>query len=151
MAVFETSLVLNVTCEQAFDFLIRPANHERIAPPELGLKFVNPLEQFALGTRFEVKLLAWGMVRSATHEITQFERPLSFIERQIKGSLKSYQHEHRFEVNAQGQVVILDRIEFLPPGGLAGMLVTESKLLESFEDGFYYRHQQLRKLLEGTA
>ena len=151
MAVFETSLVLNVTREQAFDFLIQPANQERIAPPGLGLKFVNPPLEYTLGAQFEFKIQAWGMVRTATHEIIQFERPLSYIERQIKGALKSFQHEHRFDVNTEGQVVIHDRIEFLPPGGLAGMLVTESKLLENFEDGFFYRHQQLRKLLEGTA
>ena len=151
MAVFETSLVLNVTREQAFDFLIRPANHERISPPELGLRFVNPPDELALGTKFEFKLQAWGMVRSATHEIIRFERPLIYVERQIQGSLKSWQHEHRFEVNSAGQVVITDRIEFAPPGGLTGMLVTESKLRENLEDGFHYRHQQLKKLLEGAA
>lgn len=151
MAVFETSLVLNVSREKAFEFLIQPANHERISPPELGLKFVNPPAELAMGIQFEVKIQAWGMVRHSTHEITEFERPLVYIERQIKGPLKSYQHEHRFDVNPDGQVVILDRIEFTPPGGLTGMLVTESKLMESFEDGFFYRHQQLKKLLEGAA
>jgi hypothetical protein len=30
------------------------------------------------------------------------------------------------------------------------MMATESKLLENFEDGFYHRHQQLRKLLTET-
>ena len=29
-----------------------------------------------------------------------------------------------------------------------GLLVTKAKILDSLEEGFYYRHEQLRKLLE---
>lgn len=151
MAVFETSLTLDVTPEQAFDFLIRPANHEKLSPPEVGLRFVNPPEAYSPGCQFEFKIQAWGVVQSLKYEIVEFQRPGIFIERQIQGPMKSMQQEHRFEINQDGQLVITDVIEFLPPGGLLGMIATEAKILDNLEDGFYYRHQQLRKLLKGTV
>lgn len=151
MAVFETSLVLEATPEQAFDFLIRPANHEKLSPPGVGLKFVNAPEEFALGTQFEFKIQAWGLVQTTMHEIIEFQRPGLFVEQQVKGPLKHWRHEHRFEIDQDGKVIILDFIEFAPPGGLLGMMATESKILENLEDGFYHRHQQLRKLLKGTV
>ncbi len=151
MAVFETSLILEVTAEQAFDFLIRPANHEKLSPPGMGLKFVNSPEAFALGTQFEFKIQAWGQILTAKHEIIEFERPTLFVEQQVQGTLKQWRHEHRFEMNPDGKLVIGDYIEFQPPGGLMGLMVTESKILDNLEDGFYHRHQQLRKLLKGMA
>ena len=151
MAVFETSLVLNAPLERVFDFSIRPANIMRISPPTLGLKFVDPPETYALGTKFEFKVQAWGTVQTSHFEIVEFDHPNRFVEVQLKGPMKSWRHEHRFAVNAEGQTVVSNRIEFTPPGGLVGLLVTEAKILDNMEDGFFHRHQQLKKLLEGTA
>lgn len=151
MAVFETSLVLKAPVERVFDFSIRPANIVRISPPVLGLKFVDSPEAYSPGAKFEFKVQAWGTVQTSLFEIVEFERPNVFVEVQLKGPMKSWLHEHRFTVNADGQTVVSNRIEFTPPGGLVGLLVTESKILDNLEDGFFHRHQQLRKLLEGTA
>lgn len=151
MAVFETSLVLNAPLERVFDFAIRPENIARISPPVLGLRFVNPPDEYKLGSKFEFKVQAWGTVQTSHFEIVEFDRPNLFVEIQLKGPMKSWRHEHRFASNAEGHTVVSNRIEFAPPGGLVGMLVTESKILDSMEDGFFHRHQQLKKLLEGTA
>ena len=151
MAVFETSLVVDAPLERVFDFSIRPANIARISPPELGLRFVTPLEEFSLGAQFEFKVQAWGTVQTSHFEVVEFGRPNVFVEIQLKGPMKSWRHEHRFTTNADGQTVVSNRIEFTPPGGLVGLLVTEAKILDNMDDGFYHRHQQLKKLLEGTA
>jgi ligand-binding SRPBCC domain-containing protein len=150
MAVFETSVILDCGLERVFDFMICPTNHEKLSPPEVGLRFVTPPTVVALGTQFEFKMQAWGSVQTGKHEIIQFIRPTLYIERAIKSPMKSFLHEHHFDTNTKGQTVMTDRIEFNPPGGILGMLVTESKILETLEDGFYYRHQQLKKLLNGT-
>jgi ligand-binding SRPBCC domain-containing protein len=150
MAVFETSVILDCGLERVFDFMICPANHEKLSPPDVGLRFITPPATVAMGTQFEFKMQAWGSVQTAKHEIIQFERPNLYVERAIRSPMKSFLHEHRFETNSSGQTVMTDHIEFTPPGGILGMLVTESKILETLEDGFYYRHQQLKKLLKGN-
>ncbi|MDB5390804.1 MAG: Polyketide cyclase/dehydrase [Planctomycetaceae bacterium] len=150
MAVFETSVILDCSVERVFAFMISPANHEKLSPPDVGLKFVNPPAQVELGSQFEFKMQAWGSVQTARHEVIQFDSPNLYIERAIRSPMKSYLHEHRFEIDGNGKTVMTDRIEFLPPGGILGLLVTESKILDSLEDGFYFRHQQLKNLLKGT-
>lgn len=149
MAVFETSVILDCDLDRVFEFMISLVNHEKLSPPGVGLKFVNPPGLVEMGTQFEFKMQAWGSVQTARHEIIQFERPTLYVERAIRSPMKSYLHEHRFETDSSGKTVMTDRIEFSPPGGILGMLVTEDKILDSLEDGFYHRHQQLKKLLKG--
>jgi ligand-binding SRPBCC domain-containing protein len=150
MAVFETSVTLDSPPERVFDLLLLPATHLRLSPPDAGLNFTDFPPVLALGSRFEFRIQSWGTIQQIVHEVIEFDRPRGFTERQVRGPLKSWRHEHRFEPTASGQVVVTDRIEFEPPGGLVGLLVTESKILDKLEDGFFYRHGQLRQLLEAT-
>jgi ligand-binding SRPBCC domain-containing protein len=147
MPVFDTSITLDCSLNQAFEFLLRPANIALIAPPDLGLAFTDAPEVLSLGTRFEFKMQAFGQVQTVLHEITQFEPDRQITETQIKGTLGHWVHDHLFETNEQGQVVLIDRIDFNPPPGMLGLLVTANKILDQLDDGYYYRHRQLRKLL----
>jgi ligand-binding SRPBCC domain-containing protein len=149
MAVFETSVILECSPDVAFAYMISPVNHEKLSPPDVGLRFVNPPATIELGSQFEFKIQAWGTVQTSRHEIIQFERPTLYIEKAIRSPMKSYWHEHRFEIDANGLTKMTDRIEFTPPGGILGLLVTEDKILDNLEDGFYFRHQVLQKLLKG--
>ncbi len=145
MALFERSVAVSSPVQEAFDFLLRPANIITISPPEIGLSFVSAPEVVSLGSVMEFKVLARGQVQHISHEITRLESPDVFTERQIKGPFKSWEHEHRFETDGES-VVIIDRISFEPPSGLLGLLVTEAKILESLDDGFSHRHEQLQQI-----
>ncbi len=150
MAEFERSIVVMSGLEEVFDFLLRPQNVTRISPPDMGLNFVNAPEVVELGSIMEFKVLARGVVQNITHEITHLDRPSSFIEKQVQGPFKHWQHEHAFEATGDG-VTIIDRISFEPPGGLIGLLVTEESILDSLDDGFAHRHAQLQKLLNNAS
>jgi ligand-binding SRPBCC domain-containing protein len=151
MPVFETSVTLECPRERAFDFLLRPANVARIAPPELGLSFTSAPEIVELGSRIEFKVQGYGQVQTMVHEITGLVHPQQITETQIRGLFAKWVHEHAFETNDRGQVIVIDRIEFKPPGGLLGLLITSNKILEELEDGFAHRHRQLQKLLAEAA
>ena len=60
MPVFETSVTIECPRERAFDFLLRPANVARIAPPELGLSFTSAPEIVELGSRLDSLLSEAG-------------------------------------------------------------------------------------------
>ena len=92
----------------------------------------------------EFRVQAYGVVRSAVHEVTAWDEPRRFVERQVAGPLGSWVHEHLFEVTASG-VRVIDRITFAPPSGMLGLLVNERKIRESLEDGFAHRHHELEK------
>lgn len=150
MPNFETSVALACSPEAAFDFIARPENIAKISPSNVGLHFVNAPEVIEQGSRVEFKVQGWGMVQQGIHEITVVERPHRFIEHQVKGPFKLWVHEHLFSVDAEGKTLLTDLIEFEPPAGLLGMLVTKAKILDHLEDAFHHRHVQLRKLLEGS-
>ena len=114
----------------------------------MGLFFMEAPERLSLGAKMHFKLQAYGVARESIHEVTQFESARRFVEQQVSGPLKKWVHEHVFEVSGSG-VTLIDRIQFEPPGGVIGLMITASRILENLEDGFDHRHGALEKLLRG--
>jgi len=81
------------------------------------------------------------------HQITSFEPPSRIVEEMIHGPMKEWVHEHVFEDSPLG-VRLIDRITFETPGGLIGLLLTESKVQSSLEQGFLHRRQLLESLVQ---
>jgi ligand-binding SRPBCC domain-containing protein len=148
MANFEATVTLNCPQEIVFDFLIRPAKVYEILHPDSGIRYVNVPELLELGSRIEFQIEGFGPVQHIVHEVVEFESPRRFVESQVTGPLGRWLHEHLVEPDAAGGILVVDRIEFEPPGGLAGFLVTADKILDSLQTGFDHRHQELKKLLE---
>ena len=146
MAAFETEVVLQADAEDLFDFLIQPTNIKSISPPEMGLKFLEAPDRYSHECEVMFAVQTMGHIQEITHRITHFESPNLFVEELIVGPLKLWVHSHHFTVLESGATLVKDVIEFQPPGGLIGLMMTESRILDSLEDGFYYRHQQLEKL-----
>ncbi|MAG94236.1 MAG: hypothetical protein CMJ48_10850 [Planctomycetaceae bacterium] len=146
MAVFEASVPLNSGIDEVFEFLLRPANVQQISHPDMGLSYVNAPELVAVGVRIDFKVQSMGIVQELSHEITVVEAPHRILEKQIAGPLQLWIHDHLFEATPEGGVRVIDRIEFEPPSGLAGLLVTEDRIRSSLEDGFDHRYLQLETL-----
>ena len=145
MESFEARVELPCSVEDVFDLVARPEGIRKISPPEMGLYFTKPPERYALGAKVEFKVQAMGLVREIVHEVTAFDEPRSFREEQISGPFRHWVHEHIFEAREGGGSVVIDRIQFLPPGGVAGMIMTAARILDNLEDGFDYRHEQLER------
>jgi ligand-binding SRPBCC domain-containing protein len=151
MPVFETSVALNCSPRQAFEFLLRPANVARIAPPDIGLVFTKAPEILDLGSQFEFKVQAYGHIQTLLHEITELVPLEQITEVQIKGLFARWTHEHRFEQQGSDQVIVRDRIDFDPPAGMLGLLVTAGKILDQLDEGYHHRNLQLQKELGGST
>ena len=113
----------------------------------MGLTITKAPEVLDLGSQFEFKVQAYGHVLTMIHKITELVRPRQITETQLKGFFGSWVHTHSFATNDKAQVVLVDRIEFKPPGGMLGLLVSTNKILDQLDEGFHYRHKQLQKLL----
>ena len=148
MATFEADVILSCSCETAFDFLVQPDNILKTLPPESGVNYINVPQRFELGSLVEFEVTGLGPVQRIVHEIVEFDQPNRFTERQVKGPLKSFEHWHVIEEYDNGEIRVIDRVEFAPPGGLAGFLVTESRILETLQRGFEHRHRELKRILE---
>jgi len=146
MAVFESDTTLNATPEQVFEFLIQPSHLRQISPPDMGLKFLDAPPRLNLGDTFQFMVQTLGQVQKIKHRITVFDAPTLFVEELIEGPLPKWIHSHSFVPVNDEQTLVRDSIEFEPPGGLLGLLLTESRIHDHLEDGFHHRHQQLQKL-----
>lgn len=145
MALFEHELILPCSPKAAFDFLRRPANIARISDPNMGLKFTAAPEHIEEGSVLEFQLVSFNQVHKAIHRITRFEPSKLFFEEQEKGPLAMWEHLHQFEPHPEG-VRLIDEIDFELPGGLLGLFLSEDKIIDSLEDGFFYRSGQLQHL-----
>ncbi|RPI89930.1 MAG: hypothetical protein EHM42_02185 [Planctomycetaceae bacterium] len=147
MALFEAKVTLPCTPQQVFDFLLRPTNVAEISPPSLGLCFLDPPEVIAKGTRLKFRIQGFGQIREGEHEIVEVLPHTQITENQVRGLLPRWVHDHLFTTNDDGETIVTDRIDFEPPGGVLGLLVTKNRVLDQLEEAFDHRHVQLLKRL----
>ena len=146
MPVFESRTDLHTTVEQLFEFIIRPANLQAIAPPEMQFVYVQPPEVISMGSQLTCKAQAYGMIQQLKYEIVELKSPTSFREKMVDGPLQLWLHDYIIETHSSsGLVTLVNRIEFEPPGGLMGFLVTADKILDALDDGFDFRRGELQK------
>ncbi len=101
----------------------------------------------SLGSRLVFKIHVYGQVQQFEHEIVEFESPLRFREKAIATPMKSWIQDYILEPGENGLVVLLNRIEFEPPGGLLGFILTPERILANLEEGFAHRREALQKAL----
>jgi len=151
MAEYRTSMVLPTEQQRVFEYLIRPANLAELLPDDAGVTVVEAPEILELGSRIELIVYILGIKQQIVYEVSDFEPPLFFSERQIDGPLKSYLHEHRVEIRSENEVELIDAISFEPPSGLAGFVMTEKRILENLQKGLSYRYRQIQTVMSSNG
>jgi ligand-binding SRPBCC domain-containing protein len=148
MQVYESRIVLPGPAERVFDFLIRPANMQQISPPEVQMAFIEAPEVISLGSKLVFKIQVYGQVQQFEHEIVEFDRPNKFREKAVVTPMKSWIQDYILEPGDSGSVVLYNRIEFEPPGGVLGFIVTPQLIMTNLEEGHPYRQEALLKALQ---
>ena len=141
-----SSSILSVSADRLRAFLGRTANLPQISDPSLELEILSAPEIVTLGQRIEFRITAYGFKQRAIHEYITVEE-LQIIENQVEGPLRAWKHRQQIEVVATGECRLTDRIEFEPPGGMLGFLLTETKVQESIQEGMQIRYESLSGLI----
>jgi ligand-binding SRPBCC domain-containing protein len=145
MAVHEEQLKIPAPIDRLFEFLMRPANIALVSDPSSGLQIVDAPEIVQVGSIITFRIAAFGQVREATHQVIEFEPHSRIAEVQTAGPMKAWRHTHTFESDGD-ETILIERIDFEPPGGIVGLLVTADKIIDQLADAMYYKEQALRKL-----
>jgi ligand-binding SRPBCC domain-containing protein len=148
MALFESKIEVNTDPGTLFDYIIRPDNIVNLAPSPPTLKFLDAPEKFSHNIQFEFQILGIGPLSNIVYEIIHFEEPSKFIEKQIDGPLESFVQEHHLEVLDNGRTLLYEKIEFEPPGGIIGFMMTEDRIRESLTEGYEYREYMLSRVFK---
>ena len=88
-----------------------------------------------------------GRARMMMMKITTLQRPLLFIEEQVKGDLQHYKHEHHFKAVQNGTIVI-DILEFGTPKDVIGKIFGKVYFKKYLEELLRKRTELVRSYAE---
>jgi ligand-binding SRPBCC domain-containing protein len=148
MPRFEMVERLPAPLSRVFDFFSRPANLVKISPPELHFQLLSGPEQLHLGARIALQGRRWGLSQRLVSEVTVWEPEQRFVDEQREGPFKKWIHTHRFEALADGGTHVTDSIEYEPPGGMLGFVITVKAVERDLKWIFEYRREKLAELIK---
>ena len=129
--------------ERVFEFFSDPYNLDRLTPAWLNFEILTPLPApMKQGTLLDYRLRIRGIPIRWQSEITAWDPPNGFIDRQTKGPYSLWIHEHRFE-DHEGGTLVGDNVEYAVPGGT---MVQKFLVAPDLERIFKYRHRVLEEL-----
>ncbi|MEW4529635.1 SRPBCC family protein [Maioricimonas sp. JC845] len=140
-----TQLWLPVRRTRVFEFFSDAFQLESITPPWLQFHVLTPAPiEMHEGRRIDYALRLRGIPIRWQSEITRWESPHVFVDEQRRGPYRLWRHEHRFQEQAGGTLVI-DEIRFAVPfDWLLGRWFVQPDLHRIFR----HRHQRLQALLQ---
>ena len=89
----------------------------------------------------------FGVWRTLTSKITEFDSPHYFVDEMVKGAFKSFRHEHHFSTIEQG-TQMTDIFEYTPPYGILGTAFDYLFLMDYILKFLYKRNQVIKSYAE---
>jgi len=133
--------------EALFEFFSDAFKLELLTPPLLRFRVVTPAPILIQpGTLIDYKLSLHGVPMRWQSEISVWEPPLRFVDRQTRGPYRVWEHEHCFE-EQKGGTLVIDHVHYRAPGG---SLVNRFFVTPDLRKIFSFRMQKLEELF-GTA
>ena len=140
----ETRIRLAQPRERIFEFFADPQNLERLTPPSLRFEILSKDARVTRpGTRLDYRLRIRGIPVRWQSEISVWEPPARFVDRQVRGPYRLWIHEHTFANDDAGGTWVGDNVEYAVPGG---RIVQRWLVAPELERIFRYRHQVLEEI-----
>ncbi len=132
--------------KEVFEFFSNAENLNLLTPPELQFAILSDLPiEMKKGTLIDYQIRLSGIRFNWRTEISEWEPPFRFVDKQLKGPYKIWIHEHRFE-ELKGETLMHDTVEFLSPGGLFEPLINKGFVEKRVKKIFDFRKQKLNEL-----
>ena len=137
----ERDLWLPRPLDEVFAFFSNAANLEALTPPWLHFHILNPAVVIGAGARIDYRLKLHGLPLQWQSEISRWDPPSSFVDKQRKGPYRRWVHTHTFAAE-RGGTRVGDSVEFeVPFAWLVGGFV-----MRDVEKIFAFRQQALLKI-----
>ena len=148
MPQFKYETILPCSVEQAFELLTTTKTILQSSPPAMALNYVATPDVYHQGAIIEFQVINFGQVQTIHHEVIEFEAPNLFVETMIKGPMSHWVHSHKFEAHPDRGTIMTDEVEFDPPSGVLGFIITKTKLIDSLEERLEEREGLLLQMLK---
>ncbi|MBS0661220.1 MAG: SRPBCC family protein [Verrucomicrobia bacterium] len=134
--------------EEVFAFFSDAGNLERLTPPWLNFEILTPQPiDLRAGTLIDYRIRLRGLPIRWRTEISEWNPPVQFVDRQLRGPYTLWQHTHRFEAR-DGGTMCFDDVEYRPFGGA---LIQHLFVRRDVERIFEYRKERLREIFRARS
>jgi ligand-binding SRPBCC domain-containing protein len=146
--ILTRSLTIDLPREKVFEFFADAGNLERITPPQLNFHIITPQPiDIKKGTLIDYKLRLRGLPMKWRTEISVWEPPFRFVDRQLRGPYSQWIHTHTFTELGPEKTLIEDevryRLPFEPLGDIAHFFVRKE-----LDHIFDFRTRAVKEIFE---
>lgn len=153
--VFEYASNLKADPSKVFAFHLDPRNISRVSPSWIRVLSLESPERIEPGSKIRLRVLSLGIPQAwevTVEEVSNFSgNPgrACILDVADKSPFPLWRHLHEFWAAPDGTTGLVDRIEFLPPGGGLGRLLLPF-IRKFFLVLFRARHESTRKIFESA-
>lgn len=151
--VVERAINLRADPKKVFEFHLHPKNLSRVNPPGLRMLSLEAPETIREGSQLRLQVSSWGIPQRwevVVREVRDFAgtpAKASILDEAVRGPFPFWRHLHEFWRAPDGTTGLVDRVEFLPPGGPAGMVFLPA-IKRMLQWMFAKRHEATRGIFE---
>lgn len=140
MPVFERSIELPVSAEEAFAWHERPGALDRLVPPWENVRVARATGGIRAGAEVELIARLGPVPLRWLAEHREYEPPRRFVDVQRSGPFQKWQHAHLFEPLSDHSCRLTDHIEYRTKGGWLGALLGGRLVTTKLDQMFAHRH-----------
>jgi len=149
--ILTRDLILDLPREKVFKFFADAGNLERITPPELNFHIVTPQPfEIRRGTLIDYRLKLRGLPLKWRTEISVWNPPFEFVDRQLRGPYTQWIHRHTFTELDSNKTLIEDEVRYRLPLQPLGDIV-HFVVWRELNHIFDYRQKTVAELLGKKA
>jgi hypothetical protein len=145
----DAELWLPRTPRELFPFFADAANLQRLTPASLHFEILTPQPiEMRVGTLIDYRLRLHHIPLRWRSEITVWDPPTQFVDTQVRGPYKLWEHTHRFTAK-DGGTLASDHVRY---AALGGPLIHRWFVKPNLNRIFAYRSAVLKSIFaSGTA
>lgn len=146
----ESTLIVPISIEEAWDFFSKPQNLLKVTPKKMNMTILSenlPEMYEGMVISYRVSPL-FGIPLPWSSEITTVEQNSYFVDSMIEGPFAIWHHEHHFKA-VEGGTEIRDIINYKVPLGIIGELFHPLLVKSQVQEIFNYRAEVIPKIFPG--
>lgn len=133
--------------DTVFPFFADARNLDRITPPWLGFRILEEGDlRLQRGARIDYRIRLKRVPIRWRTEIRDWDPPHRFVDVQLRGPYRLWEHEHTFE-EEDGGTWVHDRVDYVVPGGALEPWIHDRLVRPDLERIFDYREDRILEIL----
>lgn len=147
MAVLETSVKINKSVEQVWEFITNLENQKKLSTFITGIEVGGPLQ---LGTKYKIETTSMGMKNVTTNEVVVFEPNRKFgVKTFAPPPASDVTNTYLLEPDGDGTKLTLQMDATLVPAGMPSMPGMEDMMKNQMKAGLDTMLGTTKKAIEG--